>query len=239
MKNKILEKYEKLFKRIYDNSCYDEQDRWDFYPGIRNNLLSMVGQHRDRFKEQMRTSDIENRLLCLNYTWEKSNRVNRLVTEDNPESSYTKDSLYNIIRETLKNEEDIWRKLRSKKKFLYKGTSRKDPLAKEHKRLFSAYLISKIDKLRGREINAEEYFMILNSHDQWIEKVYEDSKNYMEENNLVKETLLKKANLMQDYEPLFRLAIFNPGIKKILEEKTKGKLSEREFNELCLRVSSK
>ena len=98
MTKNLIEKYRGVYGRIAGGSSSEDLYNYRETPGIIRSLLALAGQHHARSRGDNKTSDLENRIVCIDTEWRFDTRCNRLI--DRPKRQYQDNQVYQRILES-------------------------------------------------------------------------------------------------------------------------------------------
>ena len=203
---KISERYGQVLKRIA-RANPEEAMFYKSYKGVRKGLVSTEGQHYERAQCAQEETDLENRVMCLNYDWKYWSHVNRLVEE--PKRVVNQDPTYQIIERVWRDADGIFTKLKEKIKFKYKTNSVQNPSAKRHRRFYSQILFDELKKMESRTMTEPQYNLILGNVDEWLKQKYLESGEALNKDDEKRAELARNIQAkLKANEPVSEVEIF-------------------------------
>ena len=207
MKRKLTRKYYEAYQRIAASSSPVAVREYEERPGRVFSLVALAGQHYARAKTNDITSDLDNRINCIDTDWKFDPYFNRIV--DRFRKQYKDNLVYQKILATYRSSDKEFNRIRRINRIKYKNNDVRDSKGKIHKRYFKAELNRVWQKFELRRMGQEEYEVIENNPENWLNTIYQRTHSILE---------------------------FTEATIEVLEERkrTHGKISPRE--EIILRV---
>lgn len=171
MTKELTRKYYEAYQRIMASSPTRDLRSYEERPGIISSLVALAGQHYARAKTDDVTSDLDNRINCIDTDWKFDSYFNRSV--DRFRKQYKDNPVYQKILASYRSSDKEFAKIRKTNRIKYAKNDVRNSKGKMHEQYFKAELSRAWQKFELRRMGQAEYELIEANSDSWLKDLYE------------------------------------------------------------------